>query len=109
MPNFTKMTLDELTLWVTQQYSEVSLQEKKLDAGKKVLFDLMAESNTDEVKSPFGRFYKKVLTSWKMPDDVVALKNELTKAEEIAKLEGRATKSEKFSYSYGALKAEDNI
>lgn len=109
MPNFTTMTLDELTLWVTQQYSEVAIQEKKLGEGKKVLFDLMMKSNTDEVKSPFGRFYKKVVTAWKMPDDVVALKNKLTEAEEIAKAEGRAIKTEKFTYSYGALKADDKI
>ena len=103
------MTLDELTLWCTQQYSEISIQEKKLEAGKKALFDLMEKAGHEEVKSPFGRFYRKVVTSWKMPDDVVALKATLTEAEERAKAEGRATKTEKFTYSYGALKKEDQI
>ena len=107
--DFSTKTIEQLTEWCTQQYSEIALKDKLLDEGKKVLFDLMMKSDTDEVKSPFGRFYKKVVTSWKMPEDVIALKSKLTEAEEIAKAEGRAKKLEKFTYSYGALKAEDKI
>ena len=107
--DFKTMTIDELTQWCTQQYSEISIKEKKLDDGKKALFAKMAESDTTEVKSPFGRFYRKVVTSWKMPNDIIEAKNFLAEQEELAKAEGRAEKVEKFTYAYGAVKKEDAI
>lgn len=109
MSTFEEMTTEELTLLCTQEYAEISLREKKLDLAKKELFKRMEQNDVAEVKSPFGRFYKKVVTAWTMPDDVVALKATLAEAEERAKAEGRATKTEKTTYSYGALKKEDAI
>lgn len=107
--DFSAMTINQLAELCTREYSEISLREKRLEQAKKVLFELMSKTNTEEVKSPFGRFYRKVVTSWTMPDDVVALKAKLTEAEEMAKNEGRALKTEKYTYSYGALKKDEQI
>jgi hypothetical protein len=104
---YEELSIDALTQFCTQEYKELSLREKELDKAKKVLFTKMAEENQSEVKSPFGRFYRYVRTVYSYPEDVIAIKNALSEAEEKAKAEGRATKQEIPSYKFGELKKDD--
>jgi len=81
-----------------------------LDNAKKVLFAKMTETSTGEVKSPFGRFYQYFRTTYKYPEEVVAVQNKLAEMQEQAKAEGRAEEIKIPSYKFGELKkGEDNF
>ena len=104
---YEAMSIDELTEYCTQEYKEISIRGKQLDVVKKVLFKKMAESGTEEVKSPFGRFIQYLRTTYVYPEDVIALKNTVAEAEERAKAEGRVEEKKVATYKFAELKQED--
>jgi len=104
---YEEMSIEELTEFCTQEYKEISIRTKQLDTIKKVLFAKMAESGTEEVKSPFGRFVQYFRTTYTYPADVIALKNTVAEAEERAKAEGRVEEKKIATYKFADLKKED--
>jgi hypothetical protein len=104
---YEAMSLDELTEYCTQEYKELSIRGKQLDVVKKILFKKMADTNTEEVTPPFGRFIQYFRTTYTYPEDVIALKNTLAEAEERAKAEGRVEEKKIPTYKFADLKKED--
>ena len=105
--NYETMNIENLTEFCTQEYKEISLRTKELDKAKKILFAKMAEADTTEVKSPFGRFVQYFRTTYEYPEDVTALKQTLTEAEERAKAEGRVKENKIPTYKFAELTKED--
>lgn len=104
--NWEEKTTDELADFCAQKQAEIAALTKEQEAAKKILFARLMKDKKEEVVTPFGRFYQTYRTSYVFPEDVVAIKNQLTQAEEIAKAEGRVEEKQTVFYKFGAVKLE---